>query len=154
MSDQYYSGNVGNKLFMGRATSVPLPAPGADVFDEVPLLVSIKPPVNELSVGRFSVQNDANRRSVGGKLNDRATPGAVVIDWSETVHRNMEADSIFVGGRKRNWYILHADSGARREDYVGFINKFEQQDMSASEDAKEHVVNFEIAVDGAVAVTY
>lgn len=154
MSDQYYSGNTGNKLFMGRATSTPLPAPGLDVFDEVPLLVSVKPPANELSVGRFSVQNDANRRSIGGKLGDRSTPGVLVADWSETIHRTMEADSILPGGRKRNWYIIHADSGARREDYVGFINKFEQEEFSASEDAKEHLVNFEISVDGAVAVTY
>lgn len=152
MSDEYYSANTGNLLFRGRATSSPLPAPGADVFDEVPLLGSVTPPVNELSVGRFSVQNDSNRRSVGGKLNDRSVPGNLVCDWSEPIHREMEADSL--AQQKRNWYILYANAGARRDDFVGFISKWEKEAFDAGEDAKEHRANFEITVDGAVTVTY
>lgn len=152
MSNAYYSANVGAKLFMGASTATPLPAVGSDSFTEVPLLGTVKPPTNQLSVGFFSILNDANRRSVGGKLNDRTVPGNLVADWTETAHQNLEADSL--AQRKRNWYILYPDSGARRDDFVGFISKWEKAEFNAGEDAVEHRVDFEISVDGAVTVTY
>jgi len=154
MSDAYYSANVGAKLFMGASTATPLPAPGSDSFTEVPLLGSVTPPANELSTGFFNILNDANRRSVGGKLNDRTVPFNVVADWTETVHQNMEADSIVAGGRKRNWYILYPDANARRDDFVGFISQWTKTAFDAGEDAVEHRIDGVITVDGAVTVTY
>jgi hypothetical protein len=64
----------------------------------------------------------------------------------------MEADSL--AQRKRNWYILYPDTGARRDDFVGFISKWEKSEFNAGDDAVEHRVDFEISVDGAVTVTY
>lgn len=152
MSNSYYSASLGAKLFIGTSTATPLPAVGSDSFTEVPLLGSVKPPVNQLSVGFFNILNDANRRSVGGKLGDRSVPGNVVADWTEVVHQNMEADSL--AQRKRNWYILYPDSGARRDDFVGFVSKWEKSEFNAGDESVEHRVDFEISVDGAVTVTY
>jgi hypothetical protein len=154
VTDQYYSSNVGAKLFMGQSTSVPLPAPGSDTFLEVPLLGSVTPPPFEQSVGRFNIQNDSARRSVGGRLLDQIVPFNVVLDWSEQVHKDIEADVKVAGGRKRNWYILYPDSGARRDDFVAFVSKFEKEAFDAGEDAKEHRGTGELSVDGTVTVTY
>ena len=83
----YYGSNVGAVLYIGTSTATPLPAPGSDTFTEVPLLGSVTPPANELSTAFFNVQNDADRRSVGGTLGDRTVPGNVVLDWTEDLKR-------------------------------------------------------------------
>jgi hypothetical protein len=156
----YYGANVNAKLYIGTSTASTLPAPGSDTFVEVPLLGSIKPPSNELTTAFFNVLNDANRRSVGGKLNDRTCEGNVVLDWSNaatvsgtTVHQVMYNDSIVAGGQKRNYRIIYPDSNARQEDFVAFISTFEIEAFDAGEDAKEHRANFTLTVDGAVTVT-
>lgn len=150
----YYGANVNAFLFMGASTTDPLPAPGADTFTEIPLLGSITPPANEITTAFFNVLNDANRRSVGGKLGDKTCEGSIVFDWASAVHQLMEADSVFAGGRKRNWYILYPDSNTRRDDFKGFISTFTKEAFDAGEDAKEHRGSFTITVDGAVTVTY
>lgn len=156
----YYSGNVNGKLYIGTSTASTLPAPGADNFVEVPLLGSITPPGNELSTGFFNVLNDANRRSVGGKLNDRTCEGNVVLDWANaatvsgtTVHQVMYNDSILAGGQKRNYRIIYPDSNNRQLDFVAFISKWTEEPFDAGEDAKEHRANFTLTLDGAVTVT-
>lgn len=156
----YYGANVNAKLYMGASTATTLPAPGSDTFTEVPLTGNIKPPQNTLSAGFFNVLNDGNRRSVGGKLNDRTVTGNVVLDWinAATVggvscHLVMFADSIVAGGQKRNWRIVYPDSGNRQLDFVAFISDWEEEEFSADEDAKEHRANFTLSVDGAVTVT-
>lgn len=150
----YYGANVNAFLYMGTSTATPLPAPGADSFTVVPLLGSITPPANELTTAFFNILNDGDRRSVGGKLNDRTSEGNLVADWTSVIHQAMEADSIVPGGRKRNWYIVYPDAGARRDDFVAFISTWTKEAFDAGEDAKEHRVNFTLTVDGAVTVTY
>lgn len=156
----YYGANVNAKLYIGTSTASTLPAPGSDTFVEVPLLGSIKPPSNELTTAFFNVLNDASRRSVGGKLNDRTCEGNVVLDWSNaatvsgtTVHQVMYNDSIVAGGQKRNWRIIYPDANARQEDFVAFISVFDIEAFDAGEDAKEHRANFTLTVDGSVTVT-
>jgi hypothetical protein len=149
----YYGANVNAKLYIGASTATPLPAPGSDTFTEVPLLGSVTPPANELSAAFFNVQNDGNRRSVGGTLGDRTAPGNIVIDWTETPHTNMYADSIVAGGRKRNWRIVYPDANARQLDFVGFVSSWAEQAFDAGEDAVEHRADFTITVDGAITVT-
>lgn len=149
----YYGANVNAKLYIGASTAASLPAPGADSFTEVPLLGSVTPPANELSTGFFNILNDADRRSVGGKLNDRTCPGSVVLDWTQTPHTNMYADSIVAGGQKRNWRIVYPDSNNRQLDFVGFISSWTETAFDAGEDAVEHRADFVITVDGAITVT-
>jgi len=148
-----YGANVSAKLYMGASTASTLPAPGSDTFTEVPLLGSITPPANVISVGFFNVLNDADRRSIGGKLGDRTVPGNLVIDWTQTVHTNMYADSIVAGGRKRNWYIEYPDANNRRLDFVAFVSEWTEEAFDAGEDAKEHRASFVLTVDGDVTVT-
>lgn len=156
----YYGANVNAKLYIGTSTAASLPAPGADTLVEVPLLGSITPPGNELSSGFFNILNDANRRSVGGKLNDRTCEGNVVLDWAHattvsgvTVHQVMYNDSILAGGQKRNYRIIYPDSNNRQLDFVAFISNWSEEAFDAGEDAKEHRATFTLSVDGAVTVT-
>jgi hypothetical protein len=149
----YYGANVNAKLYMGASTAASLPVPGSDSFTEVPLLGSITPPANELTTAFFNILNDADRRSVGGKLGDRTCEGSVVIDWTETAHTNMYADSIVAGGQKRNWRIEYPDSGTRRLDFVAFVSNWAEEAFDAGEDAKEHRATFTLTVDGAITVT-
>ena len=149
----FYGANVNAFLYIGTSTATPLPAPGSDSFTEVPLLGSITPPGNELTTAFFNVLNDADRRSVGGKLNDRTCEGSLVIDWTQAVHTSMYADSIVAGGQKRNWRIVYPDSNDRTLDFVGFISTWTEEAFDAGEDAKEHRANFTVTVDGAITVT-
>lgn len=156
----YYGANVNAKLYMGASTANPLPAPGADTFTEVPLLGSVSPPTNELTTGFFSVLNDANRRSVGGRLGDRTSEGNVVLDWTNAAtvggvscHQAMYNDSIVAGGQKRNWRIVYSDAGARQLDFVAFISQWSEEPFDSGEDAKEHRANFVLTLDGAITVT-
>lgn len=156
----YYGANVNAKLYIGTSTASTLPAPGSDTFTEIPLLGSITPPGNELTTAFFNILNDANRRSVGGKLNDRTCEGGVVLDWANaatvsgtTVHQVMYNDSIVAGGQKRNYRIIYPDANNRQLDFVAFISTFTEEAFDAGEDAKEHRANFTLTVDGAVTVT-
>lgn len=149
----YYGANVNAKLYIGTSTASTLPSPGSDTFTEVPLLGSITPPSNELSTAFFNVLNDANRRSVGGKLNDRTCEGDLVIDWTQSVHTSMYSDSIVAGGQKRNWRIVYPDANNRQLDFVAFLSSWKEEPFTASDDAKEHRATFTLTVDGSVTVT-
>lgn len=153
MTEQYYNANVGALLFMGQSTATPLPAPGADSFVEVPLTGQITPPPINKSTGHFNVTNDGNRRSVGGKKEDQQVVGNVVIDWTEQTHVDMYNDADADGDVKRNWYILYPDENNRRLDFVGFMNKWEEEPFDAGEEAKEHRANWGIAIDGGTTAT-
>lgn len=149
----YYGANVNAKLYMGASTATTLPAPGADTFSQVTLLGSITPPPNVLTNAFFSVQDDGNRRSVGGRLSDQTSEGNLVIDWTTTPHQNMYADSKVAGGQKRNWRIVYPDSNTRQLDFVAFISEWTEEPFDAGEDAKEHRANFVLTIDGAVTAT-
>lgn len=149
----YYGANVNAYLYIGASTATTLPAPGADSFTEVGLVGSITPPANTLSNGFFNVLNDADRRSVGGKLGDRTVPFSIVLDWTTTPHQNIYNDSIVAGGQKRNWRIVYPDANDRQLDFVAFVSEFTEEPFDAGEDAKEHRANCVLTVDGAVTVT-
>lgn len=149
----FYGANVSAFLYIGASTATSLPAAGADTFTEVPLVGSITPPSNTISVGFFNVLNDADRRSVGGKLGDRTVPGSLVVDWTQTPHTNMYADSLVAGAQKRNWRIVYPDANNRQLDFVAFVSEWTEEAFDAGEDAKEHRVNFVLTVDGDITVT-
>jgi len=149
----FYGANVDAKLYIGASTAASLPVPGSDTFTEVPLLGTVTPPANVLSTAFFNVLNDAVRRSIGGKLGDQTVPGNLVIDWTETAHQNMYADSIVPGGQKRNWRLVYPDANDRQLDFVAFISEWTEEAFDAGEDAKEHRANFLLTVSGAVTAT-
>lgn len=147
----YYTQNVDAKLFMGSSTADPLPAPGSDTFTEVPLVQIITPPIWEQSVGTFNVLNDANKRSVGGKLADQVVEGTIVRDSTEATHTAIFSDVKVVGGQKRNWYTEWPDG--LREDFVGFMSRLAPASFDATGDAQPHVFEYRISVDGEVTQT-
>lgn len=147
----YYGSNTGAKLFIGTSVLAVLPAPGSDTFTEVPLLGSVTPPPNELQGTSFVVQNDSVRRRLGGKLAEQVVPFNLVLDWASTVHGNIYSDSKLAGGQKRNWRIDYPTG--RRLDFVAYVSKWTEEPLEASEDAKEHRVEGELALDGTITVT-
>jgi len=149
----YYGQSVNAFLYIGTSTATPLPAPAGDSFTVIPLLEILTPPGLETSIGTFSILNDANKRSVGGKSNDKVVEGTVVIDWTEATHVSMYADAALAGGQKRNWRIVYPDSNTRQLDFVAFVAKWTEESFDATGDAKEHVAAFTLAVDGAITVT-
>jgi hypothetical protein len=147
----YYTQNTDAKLYMGTSTADPLPAPGADSFTEVPLVQVITPPLWEQSVGTFNVLNDANKRSVGGKLADQAISGTIVRDGTEATHLAMFADVKVSGGQKRNWRTVWPDGLI--EDCVAFPSRIAPAAFDATGDAAPHVYEYTLSVDGAVTQT-
>lgn len=150
----HYTTNVGAKLYMGTATTDPLPAPGADTFTQVTQLQIVTPAVNEMTTAEYNILDSAEPISLGGKLQPKKVTGTIVFDWALAIHQLLEADSVYAGGRKRNWYILYPDTGARRDDFVGFVSKLEKTEFSAESDPQPHKGNFEISQTGATTVTY
>lgn len=142
----YYDRSDG-RLHMGQSTATPLPAPGADTFDEVPLTGSIGLPAYTRQTAGFSVTNDKARRSLGGKLGDMVVEGNLVPDWDEDVHNAMFADASAAIAPKRNWYIDYASG--RRVDFQGFVSNWAEEAIEAGDEATEGRVNWAINVDGA-----
>lgn len=147
----YYGSNTGAKLFIGTSVLAVLPSPATDTFTEVPLLGSVTPPANELQGTSFVVQNDAVRRRLAGKLSEQVVPFDIVIDWDSVVHTNINADSKLAGGQKRNWRFDYPTG--RTLDFVAYVSKWSEEALEASEDAKEHRAECELALDGAIVVT-
>lgn len=147
----YYTNNVDALLYIGTSTADPLPAVGADSFTEVPLTQVLAPPQWEQSVGTFNVTNDANKRSVGGKLSDQNVTGTIVRDGAEATHTAMFSDVKVAGGQKRNWYLEWPDG--MREDFVAFVSRIAPSAFDATGDAVPHVFEFTLSVDGAVTQT-
>lgn len=148
MSNEYYGASSDAFLRIGTATSTPLPAPGADTFTEVPLVGTITPPPKEQSASSFYVLNDNNPRSVGGRVQEKVVEGNLVIDRSEATHNSMAADVEVAGGQKRNWQIIYPDG--TQLDFVGFVTRWVESPLDASQDATPHRADFTIRVDGAV----
>jgi hypothetical protein len=148
MPDQYYSASATAKLYIGTSTTTPLPAPGADTFTEVPLVGTITPPPKEQSAASFYILNDNNPRSVGGRAQEKIVESNLVIDRSEAVHNLISADADVAGGRKRNWRIVYPDGHIL--NFKGFVTRWIESQLDASQDATPHRADFTIRVDGAV----
>jgi hypothetical protein len=147
----YYGSNTGAKLYIGTSILAVLPLPAADAFTELPLLGSVQSPTNELQGTSFVVQNDTNRRRLGGKLADQTVDANIVLDWASAVHLSVFADSTLAGGQKRNWRIDYPTG--RRMDFVAYVGKWTEEPLDASEEAKEHRADFTLMIDGAITVT-
>ena len=146
----YTTSNDG-RLFMGQSTTVPLPAPGSDTYEEVALTGQIGLPAYTRETAFFNVTNDRNRRAIGGKLGDQVIEGNLVVDWEEQSHQDMFDDAGATAAVKRNWYIEYADT--RRLDFVGFVSNWAEEPINADDEAKESRANYTISIDGPVAVS-
>jgi hypothetical protein len=144
----YYGQNVDALLHVGASSDDPLPSAASDTFTEVPMTQVITPPTWEKSVGYFNILNDANKRSIGGKLADQAIEGNIVIDHSEPIIVQMFEDVQAVGNVKRNWRITYPDGWTL--DFVGFMSRWTEEPFDATGDAKEHIASYRISIDGAV----
>jgi hypothetical protein len=151
----YFSRSSNAKLYMGAAyatSSSGLPTHAADSMREVPLLGAVTPAPRTLTSAFFNILNDAVRRAVGGKVNDKVWEGNYVVDDDEAVHNDFLSDSEIAGGRYRNYRVLYPNG--RQVDFKGFVTNYAEEALEASDTPEVFRSNFTITQDGADTVTY
>lgn len=147
----YFAGQ-GMTLKRGAATGASLPAPGSDTFTDVALTGSLKLPSDVRTVNSFKTLDSADPRKVGGGFEERIVSFRLVWDPADAVHTTLYADAVTASSTtaRRNWRIVAPDTGAYQWDFVGFISKWEWEDV---ENEKEVAATVEISVDGSVTRT-
>jgi len=144
----YFAGQ-GTIVRRGQASGASLPAPGSDTFDLINLAGNVKLPSDTRTTNSFKTLDSPDPRKVGGGFEDRVVSFRLVFDSTDAVHISMKADAKTSSSTtaRRNWRVILPDAGAYQFDYVGFIQKWEWEDV---ENEKEVAATIEIAVDGTV----
>lgn len=147
----YFAGQ-GTIIKRGQASGASLPAPASDTFDTINLAGTVKLPSDLRTVNSFKTLDSPDARKVGGGFEDRVVSMRVVFDPTDSIHISMKADAKTTSSTtaRRNWRVILPDSGAYQFDFVGFIQKWEWEDV---ENEKEVAATIEIAVDGTVTET-
>ena len=147
----YFAGQ-GFDVKRGTASGGSLPAPGSDTFTSVALVGSLKLPADVRTVNSFKTLDSADPRNVGGGFEERTVSFRVVFDPDNAQHTGIMADAVLASSTsaRRNWRIIAPDTGAYQWDFVGFVSKWEWEDV---ENEKEVAATVEISVDGAVTRT-
>lgn len=148
----YFAGQ-GTIIKRGQASGASLPAVGSDVFDVINLAGNVKLPSDIRTVNSFKTLDSADPRKVGGGFEDRIVSLRLVFDTADAVHLSMKATDAKTASSttaRRNWQVILPDSGSYKFDFVGFVQKWEWEDV---ENEKEVAATIEIAVDGTVTET-
>lgn len=147
----YFAGQ-GTIIRRGQASGASLPAPGADVFDVVNLAGAVQLPNDVRTVSEFKTLDSADPRKVGGGFEARVIAFRLVFDPADAIHVAMktEAKSASSTTARRNWRVILPDTGAYQLDCVGFLSKWEWEEL---ENERESAARIEISVDGAVTET-
>jgi len=148
----YFAGQ-GTIVKRGQASGASLPAPGSDTFDVINLVGNVKLPSDIRTVNSFKTLDSPDPRKVGGGFEDRVVSFRLVLDSADAVHISMkqtDSKSTSSTTARRNWRVILPDSGAYQFDFVGFISKWEWEDV---ENEKEVAATIEISVDGTVTET-
>lgn len=147
-----YLAGQGTTIKRGAATGASLPAPGADTFTDVALVGTLKLPSDVRTVSSFKTLDSPDPKKVGGGFEDRVVSFRLVWDPADAVHTTLynDANTTSSTTARRNWRIVAPDTGAYQWDFVGFISKWEWEDV---ENEKEVAVSVEITVDGTVTRT-
>ncbi len=147
----YFAGQ-GTIVRRGQASGSSLPAVGSDTFDVVNLVGNVKLPSDTRTVNSFKTLDSPDPRNVGGGFENRIVSFRLVFDPTDAIHISMKADAKTSSSTtaRRNWRVILPDTGAYQFDYVGFIQKWEWEDV---ENEKEVAATIEIACDGTVTET-
>lgn len=147
----YFAGQ-GTIVRRGQASGSSLPATASDTFDTINLVGSVKLPSDVRTKTTFKTLDSADPRSVGGGFEERLVSFRLVFDPTDAVHTSLktEAKTASSTTARRNWRVILPDTGAYQFDYVGYISKWEWEDV---ENEKEVAATIEISVDGTVTET-
>lgn len=148
----YFAGQ-GSIVKRGQASGSSLPTVGSDTFDTVNLVGTVKLPSNVRTKNTFKTLDSPDPRSVGGGFEERIVSFRLVFDPSDSIHLSMlqtDSKSTSSTTARRNWQVILPDSGAYQFDFVGYISKWEWEDV---ENEKEVAANVEITIDGSVTET-
>jgi hypothetical protein len=140
----------GYKLQRGTATGSSLPAPGADTFTDVVDIESLTPPGASREVDEYFVLDQVASKKLVGPVTWSNLSGKLVRAWGDTVQDSMENDSFATGGTRRNWRIINNDPSLEQRDFVGYVNKFAEGEVT---NRGRQTYDFEIVVDGSVTIT-
>lgn len=139
-------------LYMGASTADPLPAPGSDTFTKIPQLKTLQVPTPSKSSQKENTLDGVTIASTGTPQWSNCT-GSLLTNYTQSVHNTMLAD-VATGGRKRNWYVVEPDAGARRTDFQGELMRLAPGQYAASlEGAPAQAHEFEIATSGVPTIT-
>lgn len=147
----YFAGQ-GTIVRRGQASGASLPAPGSDTFDVVNLVGNVKLPNDVRTNSTFKTLDSPDPRKVGGGFDERIVSFRLVFDPADAIHVAMktEAKSASSTTARRNWQLQLPDTGAYLFNYVGYISKWEWEDV---ENEREVAATVEISVDGTVTET-
>lgn len=148
----YFAGQ-GTIVKRGQASGSSLPAVGSDTFDVINLLGSLKLPSDIRTINTFKTLDSPDPRKVGGGFEDRLISFRLVLDPTDGVHISMkqtDAKSASSTTARRNWRVILPDTGLYQFDFVGFVSKWEWEDV---EGEKEVAATIEISIDGTVTET-
>jgi hypothetical protein len=144
----YFAGQ-GTIVKRGQASGASLPAPGSDSFDVINLVGNVKLPSDVRTKNSFKTLDSPDPRSVGGGFEERIISFRLVFDTADSIHVAMKAEAKTASSTtaRHNWQIILPDTGAFTIDCVGYISKWEWEDI---ENEKETAATVEISVDGSV----
>jgi hypothetical protein len=148
----YFAGQ-GTILRRGQASGASLPAPGADTFDVVNLVGTLKLPDDVRKSSEFPTLDSPDPRKVGGGFEGRVCSFRLVFDTADPIHLAMkqtDAKAASSTTARRNWQVVLPDSGAYQLDFVGYVQKWEWEEI---EGEKEAAARVEIAIDGTITET-
>jgi len=143
-----YHAGQGTIIRRGTAAGASLPAPGSDTFSQILKVRPIKLPSDVQTTKSFKVLESAAPLSVGGALEENELSFRIVWDPADAVHVALRADAKNSSStaKRRNWQVVMSDSGAYTFDYVGFVSKWEWEDI---ENENEVAANITVTLDGA-----
>lgn len=147
----YFAGQ-GTIVKRGQASGASLPAVGSDVFDVVNLVGNVKLPADTRTGSSFKTLDSPDPRKVGGGFEERVVSFRLVFDTADALHVAMKAEAKTASSTtaRHNWQVILPDTGAYTFNYVGYIQKWDWEDV---EGEKEVAATVELAVDGTVTET-
>ncbi len=143
-----YHAGQGTVIRRGTATGASLPAPGSDTFTQILLVRPIKLPSDIQTTKSFKVLEQAAPLSVGGALEENELSFRIVWDPANAMHVALRADAKNSNStaKRRNWQVIMSDSGLYTFDYIGFVSKWEWEDI---ENENEIAATITVTLDGA-----
>ncbi len=127
----YFAGQ-GTSLRRGQASGASLPAPAADLFDVVNLIGTLKPPDDIRKSSEFNTLDSPDPRKVGGGFEGRTVSFRLVFDTADPIHiamKQTDAKSAGSTAARRNWRAIFPDVGAYQFDFVGYVQKWEWEEI-------------------------
>lgn len=136
-------------LAYGAATGTSLPAPGSDVYTEIPDIESLTPPSAERQKEERYVLSQKSAKKFVGSITYTAVSGNMLRAFDSAAHDQLENDANAASAVRRNWRIVKPNAGGEINYFAGYCSKFQYGEIT---NQGVMTVTFEIEVDGDVTI--